>query len=416
MNLKDHHICVDGVNIQDRMGTGIKTYALTLLKTLNTLGAKTSVLLSNRLNGKHVDLYNPAKKSSKDYYCSFLNFILGLPLTTKKLERHTIEDHLMLPKGVDFYNFQRIYDLSNTYFNDFRKPTKLKFNKGIDVFHMTTPFALDVLKAKKVTTIHDLIPFILPETCIIKKPRQLFQRFEYAAKSSDLVITVSEHAKSDIVEHFKIDPERVRVTYQTSPFEGIEIPENCPNYHNTLKKHNLKEQSYFLFVGGIEPKKNLTRLIEAYSRLSCGLEIPLVVIGKKAWLYDDVFETASRIPGGEYVQFLDYIPFSELPYFFKGACAFVFPSIYEGFGLPVLEALNFNCPVITSNVSSLPEVCGKAGLLINPYNIDELTQAMKAMIDGSNTRVQLTQHAKSQSIYFSEEAYAKRLQNAYDQL
>jgi len=413
MDLENKRICIDGVNLQDPAGTGIKTYALTLLKTLESLGVETSILLSKWIKDEaSIELNESKDVGPKGYYRAFPKFLLRQALKAKTIKK-SVSHKQSLPQSTSYFNYPRIYDLSNAYFNDFRKPTKLKFEDSIDALHLTTPFALDVVGARKVTTIHDLIPFTHPKTCVVRKPERLLQKFQYAAESSDLILTVSEHSKRDIIEILDVDPSKVSVTYQTSPFEGVQVDTKSQEYQSTLTKHGLMESNYFLFIGGIEPKKNVSRLIQAYTKLGCGKEFPLVIVGKKAWLYEEVLKTAKESASRDSIYFLDYVAFGELPHLLKGAASFVFPSIYEGFGLPVLEALNFDCPVITSNVSSLPEVCGDAGILIDPYNVDQIAEAMDELMKNSSLRETLAGRAQKQVAKFSTEAYSMRLKKAY---
>ena len=158
-------------------------------------------------------------------------------------------------------------------------------------------------------------------------------------------------------------------------------------------------------MGTIQPRKNIARLIEAFSKIKN--EIQLVIVGKKGWLYEEILETPKKLEIADRVKFLDFVTDEDLPIFYKNAMCFVLPSLYEGFGLPVLEAMQYGCPVITSNVSSLPEAGGDAALYVDPLNVDDIKKNLDLIINNSELRKKLIKKGYEQAARFSWEKTAK---------
>ena len=218
-------------------------------------------------------------------------------------------------------------------------------------------------------------------------------------------MTVSESTKKDIIELFNYPEEKIHVTYQPTIFRKIDSTNN-----NILEKYQLEKNNYILFVGAIEPKKNVQRIIEAYQQLK--LKQPLVIIGKKAWLWQEELKNINTSS----VILLDYVSKQELQYFYQGATCFIFPSLYEGFGLPVLEAMSFGTPVITSNISSLPEVAGDAALYVDPYNTQDIAEKLNSLINNNELREKLAKAAQQRAKIFTMEKYLQKIAEIYQNL
>ena len=176
------------------------------------------------------------------------------------------------------------------------------------------------------------------------------------------------------------------------------------------KKYGIKGE-YILFVGTLQPRKNIVRLIEAFSRVSRSSLIPntlsLIIVGKKGWLYEEILEAPKKFDVQGKVKFLDFVPDEDLPAFYKHAVCFVLPSLYEGFGLPILEAMKYGCPVITSNISSLPEAGGDAALYVDPLDVNDITKNLELIIKDSELRKKLIEKGYEQVKKFSWEKTAK---------
>ena len=186
-----------------------------------------------------------------------------------------------------------------------------------------------------------------------------------------------------------------------------------PGHEMKLKTKNLKLKTikekygikgdYILSVGTLQPRKNYIRLIEAFSTLQ-STAYTLIIVGKPGWLFEEIYQAPKKFGVEKKVKFLNYVPDEDLPGLYKGAICFVLVSLYEGFGIPILEAMANSCPVVASSVSSLPEVVGKAGILVDPYNIEDITSGIKEALTRRNELVKKGLHQCQQ---FSWEKCAK---------
>lgn len=233
--------------------------------------------------------------------------------------------------------------------------------------------------ARMVMTIHDMVSYLFAETLPARTVAHNRWGLPLYLRQTDRVITVSESSKRDIVRFLDVSPSEIDVTLL-----GVNqafFP-NGDDGVARLSRYGI-DFPYILCVGTIEPRKNLASVIEAYARLLVEgtTEHRLVIVGAKGWKYGPVYELLqSREDLRERVIFPGYVSDEDLPAMYQGASLMVYPSLYEGFGLPPLEAMAAGTPVITSNVSSLPEVVGEAGLMVNPYSLDELTAAMRRVL------------------------------------
>jgi glycosyltransferase involved in cell wall biosynthesis len=236
----------------------------------------------------------------------------------------------------------------------------------IHVWEWQTP---PVLGKPWVVTIHDLAHLLFPETAhpeVVRRFEAVLARVEQDPLAH--VIAISQSTKNDIVRLTSIDPERITVIYESLPQEARYSPSK-KEVSQTLQKFGLK-RPYFLFVGTSEPRKNLVRVVAAWQKVSQPNGIDLVLAGAKGW------ENLPQVYG---LRELGYVESAELACLYRGATGLVFPSMYEGFGLPVLEAFFHGCPVLTSRVSSLPEVAGSAAILVDPYSDEAVQVGLKKL-------------------------------------
>lgn len=236
---------------------------------------------------------------------------------------------------------------------------------------------------KTVMTVHDLGSQYLPQTHQLKQKLYLNFITSYQLKTASHLIAVSASTKQDLITQADISANKISVIYEGYNQQTFK-PVKTNALSSTLDKYNLKPGEYFLFVGTIQPRKNLVRLIKAYARFLREGSSPLclVLVGSKGWLSDDIYQLAKKLGLGNRVRFLGYVKDQDLPAFYSGALALLFPSLFEGFGLPVLEAQACGCPVLTSNLSSLPEVAGKGATYVNPYSVEDIARGMaRLMID-----------------------------------
>ncbi len=262
----------------------------------------------------------------------------------------------------------------------------------IDVFH-SSDWTQPPTKAKKVTTIHDMVVYKFPHASHKNIVSVQKRRLGWVKKECDVVIAVSESTKKDIVEILGIKEEKIKVVYEAARSFFKKSP----------KKYVGKP--YILAVGTREPRKNLDRLVKAFKSLNLK-DVDLLIAGKHGWGKD--------IQG---VKTLDYISPEGLVEFYSGAACFVYPSIYEGFGIPILEAFSCGCPVVTSNISSMPEVGGRAAIYADPLSISDIAEKIKYVLDlSSSKRKELTERGISQAEKFSWEKAAKETIKIYEEV
>lgn len=414
-------ILTDTYNLRLAKGTGIKTYGESLLAALGHLGASTR-LLGDRPVAKSetpvleevqffdVDTVETRWSRAMDWLAQVAYF--GGARDARNIQTQFVLDELSpfgqriseLYSGIA--NVPKIYDRANRHFFLSRRMTRVRLNKPPSLWHATCPLPIKIEGVPMVTTIHDLIPLRLPFATLDNK--KFFYRLVKACLAeSDLILTVSENTKADVVSLYGVDEEKIEVTYQALPPQQ---PVDEATARAVLTARNLEPGRYLLFAGNIEPKKNLIALVQAAASMSDGL--PLVVVGRKAWMWEQTIQAGEDFLGRRFVH-LNYLPRDELAVLYSKAAATVFPSIYEGFGLPVLEAMQAGCPVLCSNVSSLPEVGGDAALYFNPREPADIRRQIHRVLGSERLRDKLREAGRERVDFFSLENYARRLQNAY---
>lgn len=272
---------------------------------------------------------------------------------------------------------------------------------------------LPVIRKKNlptVVTIHDLGVEYLEN--FHKFPERLYlnRSTEYCARHADQIIAVSNSTKNDLVSKLKVPEKKITVIYEGYEKE-VFYPSHFEGIKTVRKKYDINVSQYFLSVGTVQPRKNYEGLIQAFAQflklVSEPNDISLVIVGKKGWLDKKIFSLPKELGINALVKFLGHIPDEELAPLYSGALAFVFPSFYEGFGLVVLEAMACGTPVITSHVSSLPEVVRKAGILVNPYRVETISTAMKRIFKDLDLRQSLIEKGFLQAKKFSWEKCAR---------
>ena len=290
-------------------------------------------------------------------------------------------------------------------------------------YALKTILELTLHYGRDLVTIHDLAIYKHPEWF---PGRQWFstrlvvpQSIEIAGK----IIVPSEATKRDLIELFHVSSFKISVIphgVEERFFQKLETGVGRRELGDKLSVTNSKFQtsnSYILFVGTIEPRKNVVRLIEAYSKLPEDItnQYNLVIAGQRGLGFEDVFLEISnlKLEIKSRVKLLNYVPEEKLPILYKRASLFVYPSLYEGFGLPVLEAMASGVPVVTSNISSMPEVVGEAGLLVNPYSVAEITDAIMEIVRDNAKASQISIAGMRRAAKFNWEDAAKRMLAVY---
>jgi len=284
----------------------------------------------------------------------------------------------------------------------------------IDVFHSMVNVLPFWCPAKSVVTIHDLIAIECAESRNFKK--NLYHKLmAKTTKKANRIIAVSSSVKKGMHDYFGIPEKKMHVILEAA---GKNFkPLNQKSIKAFQKARNL-DFPFILFVGTLEPRKNIKCLIKAFSLLKHKDKIKhkLVIVGGKGWLYDEIFNTINKLNLQDEIIFAGSVDHSELPLYYNAADLFVFPSLHEGFGLPPLEAMQCGCPVITSKLSSLPEVVGDAAIKINPHDTNDLANAMQRVLANDKLRKQMAKNGLSQAKKFSWQKNARQTLEVYREL
>lgn len=378
--VKQLRIALDMRAVQTHKKTGIPNYMIHLVDQFAAIDDR----------NKYILFYN-AMKSIKPYILEFENIRFKNVVT--RIPNKVLEFCW------DKISFPRIEVLTGE----------------LDVFHATHFIAPPVAKAKTVLTIHDLAFLKFPKLFTSAQGQQFSRLCKQSCHKSNTIISISASTKIDLVNLLAIPPEKIT----NIPLASREIFRPITKTEDSIDmaaRYSLFD-NYILFVGTIEPRKNPMRLIQAYAQLPDYIrnDFHLVLAGGRGWLCDGVYTEPQRLglPEGS-VKFLDYVPDEDLVYLMNGASVFVYPSLYEGFGLPPLEAMACGVPVISSNISSIPEVVGDAGILVDPYSVEELSNAIQRVLEDSTLAKELGQKGLERSRQFSWERTARETLKVYE--
>lgn len=429
-------ICVDGFNIALAKGSGIATYGRNLLSTFPRIGIDGQVL------------YGPPAKRSPDNVVNEAALIDPdrPPAKLKKFERFrrtyasrfgqtawpiTPSGEVVWPsrgggrpEATAYWAAQDLFHIANRCFNAYGKETPVEFEasdqvRRPDAMQWTATVPLYARGMPNIYTIHDLIPLRLPHTTMDDKATYM-SLCRMIARRADHIAVVSETTRQDVIRMLGVSEDRVTNTYQ-----AVDLPESLTGRSQadvTIELEgvfNLGWKDYFLHFGAIEPKKNLGRIVEAY--LASGVETPLVIVGGRAWLDEGETALLNQVmrdggPSAQRIRRYEYMPFSLLLSLIRGAKATLFPSLYEGFGLPVLESMALSTAVLTSTGGSLPEVAGDAAISVDPYDVQAMTRGLRALDADEALRDDLVRRGLEQAKKFSVEAYEGRLSRMYGRL
>lgn len=429
-------ICIDGFNLAMAEGSGIATYARNLHGMLGDLGHETQILFSasrkvgdeNLLN--QIALFDsPTRTRFSAAMASLARIVPPMRPVAREVrmtgEVITAEMASHFPRADRVWARRDVFHAANRAHRAYGRMTPLRLGPDVatDVMHWTCLLPLVEPRIANVYTLHDLIPLRLPYTTLDDK-RSYFELCAQVAARADRIFTVSEHSRRDIVQLLGVDEAKVVNTYQavTLPPEVRDRSEQ-EVADELAGVFGLSPGGYFLFLGGVDPKKNPRRLVEAYA--ASLVKAPLVIVGAgwlgsrlASWASDETFEASTSAgrgveTGRGRIRRYDFVPFARLMSLIRGARATLFPSLYEGFGLPVLESMLLGAPVITSTQGSLPEVAGDAALLVDPYDTDAIRDAIRTLDADADLRAELAARGRAQATNFSPERYRERLRDAY---
>ena len=358
MNLKRLRIFVDAQPLL-REKSGVGYYLANLLNLIARI---------DNLNHFHLVAFSFSLKTFQFHFG--LNFTQTIiRIIPRKVYLMLLENHLLLPIEL-FSGFHDVY-----FFDNFI---------SFPVFH-----------GGIITVIHDLTFIKYPEFVEEKNLKHLQKLVPPSIKRSNILIAVSETIKRELLETFSLADSRVIVI---QPCVNFIRPEIHPKDELVfLKKH--KFQKFILFLGNMEPRKNLHRLIKAYKLLASEIqkEYPLVIAGGVGWRNDAIM---SEMPGRKNIIYVGYVTGIEKEILYQHATLFVFPSIYEGFGMPLIEAMDHNIPVVTSKISCLPEVAGDAGIYIDPYDEEDIADGILRGLQNETLRLNHIEEGKKRVIYY----------------
>lgn len=419
-------IAIDGYNLAMPRGTGVATYGFTLAQALRGLGHTVEGCFGLHVGRveqtREVLFFDGLGREPESRRSRPLRTVLNrardllfgaeaveVPITNLVL-KNAFADRF--PSFDRLYSTARLFERAHKCAESYGRMMALRVENPPQIMHWTYPVPIKLVGSKNIYTLHDIVPLKLPYTTLDRK-KNYYKLLQLCLKEADHICTVSEASRLDVMERFQFPAEKITNTYQASPVPD-EISASSPEADAVMVDgiFGFPHRGYFLFFGAIEPKKNVGRMIEAY--LSANLDTPLVIVGARAWQSDAELRLVKGygLAAGKIIQ-LEYLPRTLLMRLVRGARAVLFPSLYEGFGLPLLEAMQLGTPVLSSETSSLPEVAGSAAFLVDPYSVASLAAAIRRLDDDENLRMRLAAAGMAQAINFSLEAYQERLAAMY---
>ncbi len=291
------------------------------------------------------------------------------------------------------------------------------FGKDADITHFFNYIVPPHVVGKTVVTVHDMVCKAFPNTVRGRTKLMLSMGLEKSMKRADRIVTDSDFSRNEIIHYYPQFADKIRVVYcgvDTNRFHPID---DRALIDATRQKYAL-DRDYFFYLGTVEPRKNLARLIEAYSIFCEDKNNPpyLVLGGGKGWLDTEIYASAEKLGLKDLVRFTEYIPEEDICPLQCGALAFVFPSIYEGFGMPPLEAMACGTPVITTTAASLPEVVGDAARCVGPFQVDEIAAALDEIYTSPDLRAELREKGLTRTKTLSWQSAAETLHAVYEEL
>ena len=429
-------IGIDGFNLAMPRGTGVATYGRVLTEALGRMGHSVDVLYGMRIGAKtprllrEVIFFDSLEQEAvrkppiplsprwleEVARSPFVRDATEVPITGRVVSQGFSS---RMPHYDRILNASSLFDVAERHFKRTKRFLRVRIPDPPAIMHWTYPLPILLEGARNIYTLHDMVPLRLPYTTLDNK-RAYFRLIRGCLRWADHICTVSEASKRDIIELFGAPAERVTNTFQSStlPPPPVQGDDALAEWLRGL--FDLGAGDYFLFFGALEPKKNVGRIIEAY--LASGVKTPLVIVGGRAWKSEtelrlvqgkDGARPAGALASAGRVRLLEYMPMAWLSGLIRGARAVLFPSLYEGFGLPVLEAMQQGTPVLTSTESSLPEVAGSAAVLVNPYSTTEIAEGIRRLDADDALIERLSVEGPVQAAKFGLEPYSARISALY---
>ncbi len=423
-----------------RMGTGIATYARNLAVAAREAGFRADALVSADVRidpadpilsevrlydtpaAPHLPWLEPVTSAVKGVYRAPFGY------RPAELERGNtvVRDTAEVAPFDRTYVARRLFNAARVHFHVYGRLARVRLPAAPALFHATHPLPVRVAGCPNIVTIHDLVPLRLPYMTLDNK-RYFYRLIRKHLAAADHIVTVSEYSRRDIMALFGVPEARITNTYQAVTLPPALLARAEEEVAGEVANlFGLDRGEFYLFIGALEPKKNVVRLIDAYA--ASGSRRPLVIAGGQGWQNDADLErirdprfSSYRIADATISRFdrvrrISYLPFSQLVALMRSARALLFPSLFEGFGLPVLEAMSLGTPVMTSNVTSLPEVAGEAALLVDPRDVSSMAGAIRRLDNDADLLGELSARGRVQAAGFSMAAYQTRLREVYDRV
>ena len=291
------------------------------------------------------------------------------------------------------------------------------FKETAQIHHFFNFIVPPRIEGKIINTIHDLTFLLYPETMSEANLKRITRDIEYSIKCSEKIVTISESSKKDLISKLHIPDQDIEVIYPGVDYEFYATTHTANDRARVRERYRLPN-AYILYMGTLEPRKNIESIVKAFSlfREQSGQEmeqVKLVLAGKKGWMYESIFEQVKCLGLEDEVYFTDYVKEEDKPIIYSEAKLFVFPSLYEGFGIPPLEAMAASVPVIASNTSSLPEVMGDAGVMVEPKDVQAIASHMYDILNNDEYAKDLIEKGLQQAKKFNWDDSAQKLYELY---
>jgi glycosyltransferase involved in cell wall biosynthesis len=421
-------ILIDGMNLSLEQGTGVATYARNLAACIRSSGHELSILYGRDIPAKAEPVAREAmfmemgRMPRRSHQRWLRDLIAGLrPVravevpTTGLVAREVMRGRV--PDCDHVLNHGNLFLTAQAKFRLGLGMLEVTTPEPVDIAHWTYPLPLYLRNARNVYTMHDLVPLKFPYATLDNK-LQYHALLREIARRADAIVTVSETSRQDIIEILDAPPHQVRNCSQICAAPADALSDSAEDVALKVSAvadligapGALSPDGYYLFVGAIEPKKNLSRVIAAY--LASGVPEPLVIVGRRGWQYEADMRAIERSPK---IYYTDYLPAAQVAALIRAARALVLASLYEGFGLPVVEAFALGAPVITSSVGATAEIAGDAALLVDPWDERAITAAFRRLsAPGSDVlRADLGRRGLERAKAFGADAVAPLLADLY---
>ncbi|MEI6159137.1 MAG: glycosyltransferase family 1 protein [Roseococcus sp.] len=436
MNYDAPRVWMDGFPLTLSHGTGITTYARSHAATLRGLGVNFGMLYGRPLPSlgdpaeREVRFFDARVLPGRPLHQRFLALLRNprgplaqpIPLSrvvdTSATSAITYESFATanLPPVDELWNADDIFGRAQLHFALRRSLMPVRAPQPPALMHWTHIHPVRLAGTRNIYTVHDLIPLRLPWATLDFKTNWL-NTMRMLARRADHIVTVSEHARQDIIEQIGMPEDRVTNTYQAVYPPQFEMEESM-SVARLRRAHQLEPRGYFLFLSRVEPRKNLARMLDAY--IASGSQSPFIIVGGMAHHGKQELRLLTEAGGTRSadgrIRYLGYVPQIDVEILVRHARALCFASLYEGFGLPAVEAMRAGTAVLTSNTSCMPEIVGDAALTVTPTDTRALAEAFRRLENDEALRARLEAAGPARAALFSPERYAARLRALYAKL